>query len=128
LFQFTKSAWRRPACEAGSCPTTKIKFASAHEGDVEQRDESQNESNDARPGVALRQSHPAMNRCETLTSMRIVATANEKATRQQGDLLFSRENSSNGGLNSVKTFWTKSYGPKKGGVKQFLGNKCLWFQ
>src|SRR5712691_1847056 len=30
--------------------------------------------------------------------------------------------------NSVKTFWTKSYEPKKGGVKQFLVNKCLWFQ
>jgi hypothetical protein len=26
---------------------------------------------------------------------------------------------------SVKTFWTKSYEPKKQGVKQFLGNKCL---
>jgi hypothetical protein len=25
----------------------------------------------------------------------------------------------------VKTFWTKSYEPKKQGVKQFLGNKCL---
>jgi hypothetical protein len=53
---------------------------------------------------------------------------NEKATRQQGDLFFSRENSSNGGLDSVKTFCTKSYEPKKGGVKQFLGNKCLSFQ
>jgi hypothetical protein len=41
---------------------------------------------------------------------------------------FSRENSSNGGLESVKTFWIKSYEPKKGGVKQFLGNKCLYFQ
>jgi hypothetical protein len=30
--------------------------------------------------------------------------------------------------NSVKTFWTKSYGPKKEGVKQFLVNKCLYFQ
>ena len=53
---------------------------------------------------------------------------NEKATRQQGGLFFSRENSSNGGLDSVKTFWTKSYEPKKGGVKQFLVNKCLYFQ
>jgi hypothetical protein len=52
---------------------------------------------------------------------------NEKAARQQGDLLFSRENSSNGGLDSVKTFWTKSYEPKKQGVKQFLVNKCLCF-
>jgi len=55
-------------------------------------------------------------------------TQNEKAARQRGDLLFSRENSSNGGLSSVKTFWTKSYEPKKRGVKQFLGNKCLYFQ
>ena len=30
--------------------------------------------------------------------------------------------------NSVKTFWTKSYGPKKESVKQFLVNKCLCFQ
>jgi hypothetical protein len=52
---------------------------------------------------------------------------NEKAARQQGGLIFSRENSSNGGK-AVKTFWTKSYEPKKGGVKQFLGNKCLYFQ
>jgi hypothetical protein len=52
---------------------------------------------------------------------------NEKATRQQGGLFFSRENSSNGGK-AVKTFWIKSYEPKKEGVKQFLGNKCLWFQ
>jgi hypothetical protein len=33
----------------------------------------------------------------------------------------SRENSSNGALNSVKTFWSKSYEPKKRGVKQFSG-------
>jgi hypothetical protein len=58
----------------------------------------------------------------------IDSEANEKATRQQGSLLFSRENSSNGGLNSVKTFWTKSYESKKQGVKQILGNKCLYFQ
>jgi hypothetical protein len=53
-----------------------------------------------------------------------LASKNEKTTRQQGGLLFSRENSSNGGK-AVKTFCTKSYGPKKGGVKLFLGNKCL---
>jgi hypothetical protein len=32
---------------------------------------------------------------------------NEKAARQQGDLLFSRENSSNGRQKSVKTFLNK---------------------
>jgi len=32
---------------------------------------------------------------------------NEKAARQQGDLLFSRENSSNGRQKSVKTFLDK---------------------
>jgi hypothetical protein len=45
---------------------------------------------------------------------------NEKATRQQGGLFFSRENSSNGALKSVKTFWDKSYESKNGGVKGFL--------
>jgi len=44
---------------------------------------------------------------------------NEKATRQQGGL-FSRENSSNGALKSVKTFCDKSYESKNGGVKGFL--------
>jgi len=44
---------------------------------------------------------------------------NEKATRQLGGLLFSRENSSNGGK-AVKTFCTKSYEPKKQGVKRIL--------
>jgi hypothetical protein len=32
---------------------------------------------------------------------------NEKAARQQGDLFFSRENSSNGGNKTVKTFLRK---------------------
>jgi hypothetical protein len=53
---------------------------------------------------------------------------NEKAARQQGDLFFSRENSSNRGFRIRRNFLTKSYGPKKGGVKQFLSNKCLCFQ
>jgi len=41
---------------------------------------------------------------------------------------FTRENSSNGGKKSRQNFLAKSYGPKKGGVKQFLLNKCLLFQ
>jgi hypothetical protein len=32
---------------------------------------------------------------------------------------FSRENSSNGALNSVKTFWNESYEPKKGVSSNF---------
>jgi hypothetical protein len=51
---------------------------------------------------------------------------NEKAARQLGDLLFSRENSSNGGIDFRQNFLvTKSYEPKKQGVKRFLGNKCI---
>jgi hypothetical protein len=57
-----------------------------------------------------------------------VFAANEKAARQQGDLFFSRENSSNGGCKFRQNFLPKSYGPKKQGVKQFLSNKCLYFQ
>jgi hypothetical protein len=53
--------------------------------------------------------------------------ANEKAARQLGGLFFSRENSSNGGK-AVKTFWRKSYEPKKRGVKHFLEIKVLYFQ
>jgi hypothetical protein len=49
----------------------------------------------------------------------------KKAARQQGGLLFTRENSSNGGKKSRQNFLAKSYGPKKGGVKRFLVNKCL---
>jgi hypothetical protein len=56
-----------------------------------------------------------------------IGDTNEKVARQLGDLFFSRENSSNGGK-AVKTFRTKSYESKKGGVKQYLGNKCLYFQ
>src|ERR1700734_887572 len=52
---------------------------------------------------------------------------NEKATRQKA-AFSSRENSSNGGLESRQNFLPKSYEPKKGGVKRFLGNKCLYFQ
>jgi hypothetical protein len=55
-------------------------------------------------------------------------TQNEKAARQQGDLFFSRENSSNRGFKIRRNFLPKSYGPKKEGVKQFLANKCLCFQ
>ena len=53
---------------------------------------------------------------------------NEKATRQQGSLSFSRENSSNGGKRFRQNFLGKSYEPKKEGVKQFLANKCVYFQ
>jgi hypothetical protein len=50
--------------------------------------------------------------------MPIGSTVNEKAARQLGDLLFSRENSSNGGLDFRQNFLvTKSYEPKKQGVK-----------
>jgi hypothetical protein len=38
-----------------------------------------------------------------------------------------RENSSNGAKNR-QNFLAKSYEPKKGGVKEFLGNKYLCFQ
>ena len=37
-----------------------------------------------------------------------------KGRPAKGDLFFSRENSSNGALNSAKTFWTKSYGRENG--------------
>jgi hypothetical protein len=30
--------------------------------------------------------------------------------------------------NPSKLFWTKSYEPKKQGVKEFFVNKSLWFQ
>src|SRR5579864_3471126 len=52
---------------------------------------------------------------------------NEKATRQLGGL-FSRENSSNGGLESRQNFLPKSYERKNRGVKRFLRNKYLCFQ
>jgi hypothetical protein len=45
----------------------------------------------------------------------------------QGVASSFRENSSNG-QKSVKNFLAKSYEPKKGGVKGFLGNKYLWIQ
>jgi hypothetical protein len=41
--------------------------------------------------------------------------------------LFLRENSSNGGLNR-QNFLAKSYEPKKGGVKDFLGNNSFYYQ
>jgi hypothetical protein len=40
----------------------------------------------------------------------------------------SRENSSNGGSKTIRTFWKKSYGPLKRSVKEFFENKCLCFQ
>ena len=40
----------------------------------------------------------------------------------------SRENSSNGGSKTIRTFWEKSYGPLKVSVKEFFQNKCLCFQ
>jgi len=40
----------------------------------------------------------------------------------------SRENSSNGGLKFRQNFLPKSYEPKNGGVKRFLGNKRYCFQ
>jgi hypothetical protein len=55
-------------------------------------------------------------------------SANEKAARQRGRPFLSRENSSNGGCFFRQNFLAKSYEPKKGGVKEFLGNKYLWIQ
>jgi hypothetical protein len=52
---------------------------------------------------------------------------NEKAARQLGQPFLSRENSSNGDQNR-QNFLAKSYEPKKGGVKKYLGNKHLHFQ
>jgi hypothetical protein len=40
----------------------------------------------------------------------------------------SRENSSNGGSKTIRTFWQKSYGGSKGSVKEFLQNKHFCFQ
>jgi hypothetical protein len=54
-------------------------------------------------------------------SVRWTTDANEKATRQKA-ASSSRENSSNGEFDR-QNFLAKSYEPKKGGVKQFLGNK-----
>jgi hypothetical protein len=53
-----------------------------------------------------------------------ILTQNEKATRQLGQPFLSRENSSNGDQNR-QNFLAKSYEPKKGGVKKYLGNKQL---
>jgi hypothetical protein len=47
-----------------------------------------------------------------------VRSTNEKATRQQGGL-FSRENSSNGGLDSVKTFCRNLMSVKTGVSSDF---------
>jgi hypothetical protein len=52
---------------------------------------------------------------------------NEKAARQLGQPFLSRENSSNGDQNR-QNFLAKSYEPKKGSVKKYLGNKRLYFQ
>jgi hypothetical protein len=51
-----------------------------------------------------------------------IEVENEKAARQLGQPFLSRENSSNGDQNR-QNFLAKSYEPKKGGVKKFLGNK-----
>src|SRR5689334_16301182 len=40
----------------------------------------------------------------------------------------SRENSSNGGSKTIRTFWKKSYGRPKVSVKEFFQNKCICFQ
>jgi hypothetical protein len=45
----------------------------------------------------------------------------------QGVASSFRENSSNG-AKIRQNFLAKSYEPKKGGVKGFLGNKYLWIQ
>jgi hypothetical protein len=55
-------------------------------------------------------------------------TKQKKPPGNRAASLFTRENSSNGGKKSRQNFLAKSYGPKKGGVKQFLVNKCLYFQ
>jgi hypothetical protein len=47
--------------------------------------------------------------------------ANEKATRQQGGLLFSRENSSNGGKKSRQNFLDKILWAEKGGCQAIFG-------
>jgi hypothetical protein len=52
----------------------------------------------------------------------------KKATRQQGSLLFQGRIVPTEAKDPVKTFWSKSYEPKKQGVKQFLANKHLLFQ
>ncbi len=65
--------------------------------------------------------------CSHHSSYFMPHTQNEKATRQLGGL-FSRENSSNGGLESRQNFLPKSYERKNRGVKRFLRNKYLCFQ
>ena len=51
----------------------------------------------------------------------------EKATRQLGGLFFQgRIVLTEGKVR--QNFLAKSYEPKKGGVKGFLDNKCLYFQ
>jgi hypothetical protein len=50
----------------------------------------------------------------------------EKATRQQGGL-FSRENSSNGGLKNRQNFLAKSYEPKTRVSSKLLINKSFVF-
>src|SRR6266516_544941 len=74
--------------------------------------------------------HPAMNPPTPLAIEKIPTAwtsgfTNEKATRQQGGL-FSRENSSNGGLGR-QNFLAKSYEPETGVSRNFLGNKSCVF-
>jgi hypothetical protein len=61
------------------------------------------------------------------TQVSVNPAENEKAARQLGQPFLSRENSSNGDQNR-QNFLAKSYEPKKGGVKKYLGNKHLHFQ
>ena len=56
------------------------------------------------------------------------AIENEKAIRQRGWPFLSRENSSNGGSKTIRTFWQKSYGAWKASVKEFLHIKHICFQ
>jgi len=49
------------------------------------------------------------------------SNANEKAARQQGSLLFSRENSSNGGKKSRQNFLDKILWAEKGGCQAIFG-------
>jgi hypothetical protein len=54
-------------------------------------------------------------------------TLEQKGHPGKGVAFSFRENSSNG-AKIRQNFLAKSYEPKKGGVKEFLGNKYLCFQ
>jgi hypothetical protein len=52
----------------------------------------------------------------------------EKAVRQQDGLLFQGRIVPTEFRKDHQNFLAKSYWPAKGSVKEFLDNKCLWFQ